>query len=113
CFRVQAEDGRRDRNVTGVQTCALPISVLPAVRPPAPAAAPGPAPAVASAPEPEAAAVAACPGPAAAVADMCPAAPVAFPATAPTSSRRGSAPRSSTQATPFLARRRRSEMPRK
>src|SRR5699024_12172203 len=22
----QAEDGRRDRNVTGVQTCALPIS---------------------------------------------------------------------------------------
>src|SRR6266704_684311 len=24
-FFVQAEDGRRDRNVTGVQTCALPI----------------------------------------------------------------------------------------
>src|SRR5699024_12107440 len=24
----QAEDGIRDRNVTGVQTCALPISVL-------------------------------------------------------------------------------------
>src|SRR5699024_1734434 len=26
CFFVQAEDGIRDRNVTGVQTCALPIS---------------------------------------------------------------------------------------
>src|SRR5699024_12126876 len=26
CF-VQAEDGIRDRNVTGVQTCALPISM--------------------------------------------------------------------------------------
>src|SRR5699024_11859141 len=25
-FFVQAEDGIRDRNVTGVQTCALPIS---------------------------------------------------------------------------------------
>src|SRR5699024_11438271 len=25
-FYVQAEDGIRDRNVTGVQTCALPIS---------------------------------------------------------------------------------------
>src|SRR5699024_12181740 len=25
CFYVQAEDGIRDRNVTGVQTCALPI----------------------------------------------------------------------------------------
>src|SRR5699024_12081153 len=25
-FCVQAEDGIRDRNVTGVQTCALPIS---------------------------------------------------------------------------------------
>src|SRR5699024_11229119 len=25
---VQAEDGIRDRNVTGVQTCALPISAL-------------------------------------------------------------------------------------
>src|SRR5207249_9400574 len=25
----QAEDGIRDRNVTGVQTCALPISVTP------------------------------------------------------------------------------------
>src|SRR5699024_11855447 len=26
-FCFQAEDGIRDRNVTGVQTCALPISV--------------------------------------------------------------------------------------
>src|SRR5699024_11967009 len=26
CLFVQAEDGIRDRNVTGVQTCALPIS---------------------------------------------------------------------------------------
>src|SRR5699024_11902291 len=26
CFLFQAEDGIRDRNVTGVQTCALPIS---------------------------------------------------------------------------------------
>src|SRR5699024_11910561 len=25
CFCFQAEDGIRDRNVTGVQTCALPI----------------------------------------------------------------------------------------
>src|SRR5699024_12086731 len=25
----QAEDGIRDRNVTGVQTCALPISLMP------------------------------------------------------------------------------------
>src|SRR5699024_11862367 len=28
CFFFQAEDGIRDRNVTGVQTCALPISSL-------------------------------------------------------------------------------------
>src|SRR5699024_11916988 len=28
CFFFQAEDGIRDRNVTGVQTCALPISML-------------------------------------------------------------------------------------
>src|SRR5699024_9000212 len=28
CFFFQAEDGIRDRNVTGVQTCALPISLL-------------------------------------------------------------------------------------
>src|SRR5699024_11927040 len=27
-FLFQAEDGIRDRNVTGVQTCALPISIL-------------------------------------------------------------------------------------
>src|SRR5699024_11690198 len=26
CFFFRAEDGIRDRNVTGVQTCALPIS---------------------------------------------------------------------------------------
>src|SRR5437867_7623814 len=36
-FFFQAEDGIRDRTVTGVQTCALPISLL--LRP----AAPGPA----------------------------------------------------------------------
>src|SRR5207249_7616354 len=30
-FFFQAEDGIRDRNVTGVQTCALPISSLVAV----------------------------------------------------------------------------------
>src|SRR5207249_6840447 len=29
-FFFQAEDGIRDRNVTGVQTCALPISPIPA-----------------------------------------------------------------------------------
>src|SRR3989337_4149027 len=28
CFFVQAEDGIRDATVTGVQTCALPISLL-------------------------------------------------------------------------------------
>src|SRR5699024_11849962 len=28
-FFFQAEDGRRDRNVTGVQTCALPICKIP------------------------------------------------------------------------------------
>src|SRR5207249_8293578 len=28
-FFFQAEDGIRDRNVTGVQTCALPISAHP------------------------------------------------------------------------------------
>src|SRR5699024_2489663 len=32
-FFFQAEDGIRDRNVTGVQTCALPISHLDAVPP--------------------------------------------------------------------------------
>src|SRR5207249_9197067 len=31
-FFFQAEDGIRDRNVTGVQTCALPISVSEADR---------------------------------------------------------------------------------
>src|SRR5437867_13181681 len=29
-FFFQAEDGIRDRTVTGVQTCALPISLAPA-----------------------------------------------------------------------------------
>ena len=28
CFFFQAEDGIRDRDVTGVQTCALPISCI-------------------------------------------------------------------------------------
>src|SRR5699024_3041465 len=33
CFFFQAEDGIRDRNVTGVQTCALPIcTTLPFVQ---------------------------------------------------------------------------------
>src|SRR2546429_7429276 len=31
-FFFQAEDGIRDVAVTGVQTCALPISALPAIR---------------------------------------------------------------------------------
>src|SRR5437868_15400687 len=31
-FFFQAEDGIRDRNVTGVQTCALPISLGPALK---------------------------------------------------------------------------------
>src|SRR5699024_11562653 len=31
CFFFQAEDGIRDRNVTGVQTCALPILVAGAI----------------------------------------------------------------------------------
>src|SRR5699024_12026035 len=31
CFFFQAEDGIRDRNVTGVQTCALPIFGGPAL----------------------------------------------------------------------------------
>src|SRR5699024_11559584 len=30
-FFFQAEDGIRDRNVTGVQTCALPISIIASV----------------------------------------------------------------------------------
>src|SRR5207249_8204816 len=32
-FFFQAEDGIRDRNVTGVQTCALPICVATEIRP--------------------------------------------------------------------------------
>src|SRR5699024_4491879 len=32
-FFFQAEDGIRDRNVTGVQTCALPISRQPVIYP--------------------------------------------------------------------------------
>src|SRR5699024_7220198 len=31
-FFFQAEDGIRDRNVTGVQTCALPICIVAAVK---------------------------------------------------------------------------------
>src|SRR5699024_11926814 len=34
-FFLQAEDGIRDRNVTGVQTCALPILPPAHTRPPA------------------------------------------------------------------------------
>src|SRR5689334_25408160 len=34
CFFFQAEDGIRDGTVTGVQTCALPILVVRAVRGP-------------------------------------------------------------------------------
>src|SRR2546429_6779506 len=37
-FFFQAEDGIRDVAVTGVQTCALPISALPDTEAPAPAA---------------------------------------------------------------------------
>src|SRR5207249_6024826 len=36
-FFFQAEDGIRDRNVTGVQTCALPISRRTTKAPPRPA----------------------------------------------------------------------------
>src|SRR5437773_7668240 len=32
-FFFQAEDGIRDRDVTGVQTCALPISIVRTMRP--------------------------------------------------------------------------------
>src|SRR5437762_14060886 len=32
CFFFQAEDGIRDTSVTGVQTCALPISYEPELR---------------------------------------------------------------------------------
>src|SRR5690625_5639649 len=34
CFFFQAEDGIRDGHVTGVQTCALPISLMNRVGPP-------------------------------------------------------------------------------
>src|SRR6266487_5571416 len=34
CFFFQAEDGIRDGRVTGVQTCALPISTAPVPQPP-------------------------------------------------------------------------------
>src|SRR5260221_9864768 len=37
CFFFQAEDGIRDHCVTGVQTCALPISARAIARKPAPA----------------------------------------------------------------------------
>src|SRR5439155_13413113 len=40
-FFFQAEDGIRDGHVTGVQTCALPISPPPGPAPPGP---PGPVP---------------------------------------------------------------------
>src|SRR3712207_8495037 len=40
CFFFQAEDGIRDIGVTGVQTCALPIFLVPAALVAAPA--PGP-----------------------------------------------------------------------
>src|SRR5256886_8283446 len=33
CFFFQAEDGIRDLTVTGVQTCALPICILPEIAP--------------------------------------------------------------------------------
>src|SRR5262249_58506205 len=36
CFFFQAEDGIRDWSVTGVQTCALPISFSAMPTPPAP-----------------------------------------------------------------------------
>src|SRR6266540_3976156 len=39
-FFFQAEDGIRDRDVTGVQTCALPISRARRVRWPAPECSP-------------------------------------------------------------------------
>src|SRR5207249_2326756 len=40
-FFFQAEDGIRDRNVTGVQTCALPILRRQVIREPGRAADPG------------------------------------------------------------------------
>src|SRR5699024_11993953 len=41
CFFFQAEDGIRDRNVTGVQTCALPIWAFAAAHRREPAVRPG------------------------------------------------------------------------
>src|SRR5436305_13451737 len=41
-FFFQAEDGIRGADVTGVQTCALPISSAPASRPDCPASENGP-----------------------------------------------------------------------
>src|SRR5690606_40996111 len=43
-FFFQAEDGIRFFHVTGVQTCALPISRSPARPPPAPPRSPPPSP---------------------------------------------------------------------
>src|SRR5207302_4063830 len=43
CFFFQAEDGIRDFHVTGVQTCALPISPLQTAAPPAAQVAAAPA----------------------------------------------------------------------
>src|ERR1019366_9792975 len=48
CFFFQAEDGIRDWSVTGVQTCALPISLQPllsaGLRPGSPGGGPQPDP---------------------------------------------------------------------
>src|SRR5690349_23303227 len=74
-FFFQAEDGIRDLYVTGVQTCALPISAAAAARPPAaPASAPAarqlePA-AAATSPAPRAAPAAALQAPAASLAPV-------------------------------------------
>src|SRR5699024_2248009 len=81
------------------------VPVLPAVPPPAPA--------VSSAPDPEAPVIEPRPKPVLAVPTLPDEPCAAAPATAPTSSRRESVLRSSTQATPFLDRRRRSETPRR
>src|SRR5690606_39805900 len=43
-FFFRAEDGIRDFHVTGVQTCALPISLGPGAESESPSAAQGPAP---------------------------------------------------------------------
>src|SRR5437867_50883 len=83
-FFFQAEDGIRDRTVTGVQTCALPISAGRAARVPAPGVATAVAPAVpaatvptAVASAPVAPAVGACVAGVGPVAALVPAAPVA------------------------------------